>query len=332
MATNLGTVIDTWMHPASAGAAVVPILSLFLVNALFSLLFAAITQGLLPRRLRQYPVLNVLTLTLFGSLLPAIGPILLLLLGLICPHLEKGQRQVPPRLLLRPAYVSGVQSRVSYFGAGGALVRLRNAQPGSPQGPRALLAIETRRNRESIRLISDALSHPDETLRLLAHNLLAKREESIVGHMSRLEARLGREDHRNRARTTLELAELHLEFLYLGFATGSLKAMHLGAAQRLLDDLGEPPENVPWRTRFLLLRARLRRQFGTAASEAEIRQDYERALSAGAAPARALPWLLEQSWRTRDYARIRELLTRHRLYAQIPLIGPVAERWERSRP
>ena len=49
MATDLGTVVDTWMHPANAGAAIVPILSLFLANALFSLLFAAISQGLLPR-------------------------------------------------------------------------------------------------------------------------------------------------------------------------------------------------------------------------------------------------------------------------------------------
>lgn len=332
MPANLGTVIDTWMHPASAGAAIVSIVSLLLANALFSLLFATITQGLLPVRLRQTAALNVLALTVFGSLLPGVGPVLLLLLGVICPYLQKGPQPVPPRLLLRPTYASGIQSRFSYFGAGGALVRLRDARPGSPQGSRALLAVETLRNQESISLISDALSHSDETLRLLAHNLLAKREESIVGHMSRLEAQLGRKDHRNQARAMLELAELHLEFLYLGFVTGSLKAMHLDAAQRLLDALGEPPESVPWHTRFKVLRARLRRQYGVAGGEALIRQDYEQALSAGAAPARALPWLLEQAWHTRDYARIHELLARHRLYAQIPLIGPVAERWERSRP
>lgn len=327
-----GIAIGFWMHPASFAAALAAMLSLFLANGLFSLLFAAVTQGLLPARLRRSAALNVATLTVFGSLLPGIGPILLLMLGLICPYLEKPPEQTRPKLLPRPAYAAGVADRVSAFGAGGALVKLRTAQPGSPHGARALLAIEVRRNQESMSLVRDALRHPDETLRLLAHNLLARREDAIVRHMSRLEERLASGQPRTRPRIALEIAELHLEFLYLGFAADSLKAMHLGAAWRLLDGLGEPPDSVPWYPRFKVLRARLRRQGGDAGDDTLIRRDCEQALAAGAPPARALPWLLEQAWEARDYTRIRELAAHRRLYAQVPLIGPVVARWAKQHP
>lgn len=143
--------------------------------------------------------------------------------------------------------------------------------------------------------------------------------------MSRLEEHC-RANGASSAQVTLDLAELHLEFLYLGIASGGLRQMHLEAAERLIESMGEPPARAPWSTRLLLARARLSQQRPDA-DDTDVARDYERAGAAGAAPARALPWLLESAWRARDYSRLRSLLTRHRLYRHIPLIGPVAALW-----
>ncbi len=326
MSPQLVAVIQPWLSPTTPAA---PLLTaLLLANALLGLLFAVITQGLLPRRLREHPTLNVLTLSAFASLLPLIGPLLLLTIGLVYPLLKKAPRRFLPKLLTHLTYATEVQGHYSHFGAGGALARLHTAQSDSAQGSRALLAIESQRSWETTHILNTTLSHPDESLRLLAHHMLVHREAAIVAPMSRLEAQLGINDELV-ARTALELSELHLEFISYGMVSGSLRKMHIDHAQQLLSTIGEPPAEVAWHTRFLLVRARLMRQRGRATDQVRIAQDYTQALTAGVAPARALPWLLEQAWQARDYTRMHTLLAHYRLYTQIPLIGPVAARWER---
>lgn len=329
MIPGFATALEPWLRPAANPAAASMVLYLLLGNALLSTLFAVFTHGLLPRRLRGRAALNILALATLGSLLPVIGPLLLLVVGLVYPHIEKGSHRVLPKVLPQPVFATEMRGHLSHFGAGGALARMRAATPGGEQGSRALLAIESRRDRETTHLLSEALSHPDESLRLLAHNLLARREETIIGHMNRLEERRRRHDH-NVPQTALDLAELHLEFLYLGIVSGGLRQMHLDAAQGLIDAIGEPPADAAWRTRLLLVRARLNRERLPAAQEADVTRDNELALAAGAAPARALPWLLESAWRARDYTRLRGLLVYQPLYRHIPLIGPVAALWRRT--
>lgn len=328
MSAELLTSLSRWLQPASVPAAASLVLSLLLANVALSALFAVLVQRLLPHRLRGPTVLNVLALAALGSVIPPLGPLLLLAVGLAYPPLEKEPRPPQPRIVPQPRYATAVRGHTSHFGAGGALARLRAAAPGSEQSSRALLAIAARRGRETTDLLSEVLSHRDETLRLLAHNLLARREEAIIAQLNRLEEhRFMRGPGPGAAQTALDLAELHLEFVYLGIVSGSLRQMRLEAAQRLIESIGEPPADAAWRTRLLLTRARLEQQRLPAAREADVTRDYELASAAGAAPARVLPWLLESAWRERDYSRLRGLLERHRLYRHIPLIGPVAALW-----
>jgi polysaccharide biosynthesis protein PelE len=321
--------LSRWQQPVSIPTAAPMVLAVLLGNLVLSALLAALAYPRLPRRLRRNALANVLALAALGSLIPLLGPLLLLAVGLIYPHLEKGPRPPPPKIVPQPTFAAESRGHFSRFGAGGAVARLRTAAPDSEQGSRALLAIAARRGRETTDLLSEALSHRDETLRLLAHNLLVRREEAIVALMSRLEEQQ-RVHGLGAAQITLDLAELHLEFLYLGIVSGGLRQMHLEAAQRLIESIGEPAAESPWRTRLLLTRARLNKQRLSAAGEAEVSRDYELASAAGAAPARVLPWLLESAWRARDYGRLRRLLEQHRLYRHIPLIGPVAAVWGRA--
>ncbi len=318
--------LSRWLEPASMSAAGYLVFALLVANVVLSTLCAVLMHGVLPRRLRKRRLPSVLTLIALGSVLPLLGPLLVLLIGLVYPHLEQGSHHPPPKLVRQPTYTTEVRGHVSHFGAGGALARLRTATPYSQFGSRALLAIATRRSRDTTALLRGALSHPDETLRLLAHNLLARREETIVAQMSRLETHR-RAHGLGSAQSTLDLAELHLEFVYLGIASGGLRQMHLDAAQQLIAAIGEPPVDAAWRNRLLLTRARLNQQRESEAHESDVARDYELAREAGAAPARALPWLLERAWRARNYSRLRDLLERNPLYRHIPLIGPVARLW-----
>lgn len=318
--------LSRWLQPASVPTATSMVLCLLLGNVMLSALFALLAFALLTRRLRGRASRDILVLVGVGSLIPLIGPVLLLAIGLIYPRLEKGLRPPTPKVVWQPTYATEVRGHFSRFGAGGALARLRTAGPSSEQGSRALLAIAARRGRETTDLLTEALSHRDETLRLLAHNLLVRREEAIVAHMKRLEERHRTHGLRT-AQMTLDLAELHLEFLYLRIVSGSLRQMHLEAAASLIETIGEPAPAAPWRTRLLLTRARLNQQRQSAACEEQVTRDYELASAAGAAPARMLSWLLESAWRARDYSRLRSLLAQHRLYRHIPLIGPVAALW-----
>lgn len=320
-----------WLQPATPAAAAFLLFGLLLTNVVLSALFAVFTHGLLPRRLRgEHAVANVLALTALGGLLPVLGPLLLLLVGLLYPLLEKGVQAMQPTGLLQPTFATEMRAHPSHFGAGGGLIALRGSAPDNAQSARALLAIETRRDRETTELLSAALSHPDETLRLLAHNLLTRREETLIAAINRLEKRLALEAPDAASVLRVDLAELHLEFLYLDLVSGSLKQMHIETAQRHLDAIGEPPADAAWRTRFLVVRARLNAYRQTPGSDAAIRRDYAQALAAGAAPARALPWLLERAWRARDYAQLRRLAHAHEVYPSMPRIGPVITRWRHS--
>ncbi len=319
--------LSTWMR--SQGHAAPLLFALLGANTLLSLLLATLTQALLPRRLQLHPVRNVLAITGLGSLLPVLGPLFLLVVGLLFPLLEKAPARRLPQLLPNPSFASEVSAISGHFGAGGALARLRGMD--NRQGARALMAIEHRRNALTTRVISQTLGHPDETLRLLAYNLLERREKAIVAQLGRIDARLDTQPS-DAVRVALEGVELHLEFIYLGIAQGSLRDAHLAAAGQLLERIGEAPQDAAWRPRWLLLRARWLQLRGESGTEADIGNCYRAALAAGAAPARALPWLLEQAWKARDYAAIRQLIGAYPPHPGIPLLGPVAVRWMGAAP
>lgn len=302
------------------------LIDFLLFNLAVSGLLALATQLLLQERRHGRRILNTFALTAYGGMVPILGPLLILIGGLAYPLLKRPPRRRLPVLLKSPEFAVEVESRSGQFGHGGALARLRSPNADSRQAARALIAIETRRDEETTRLLNETLGHPDESLRLIAHNLLGRREKAVVAHMVDLEKNV-RSVNLATSRLAVDLAELHLEFLYLGIVDGGLRTLHLDAAGRLLARLGEPDPTLPWAARLLLLRARLKRMSAPSVEQSEIARDYERALDLGAAPSRALPWLLEQAWRARDYPAIQRLAAKHPVNVGIPVIGPVLQRW-----
>lgn len=316
-----------WLEPNSVTAAPL-IIVLLALSALFSLLFSVIIVTLLPSRLRSRSLRNIFAIAGMGALLPGLGPLLLLGMGLVFPWLEKNRIRLQPEHLPTPDFAGEIRPHSAHFGAGGALVHLQGQNDAL--ATQALLAIEHRRSAISTRLLNQSLGHKDEIVRLLAYNLLEKREQAIVNELNKLGPWLAAFNEEG-ALLALEAASLHLEFIYLELAQGSLRLAHLGAAASLLDKIGKPDRQQPWFPRWNLLNARVLQLKGEAGDPHTIEQYLGNALEAGCPPARALPWLLEQAWKARDYRRLKELLRSHQLFPMIPLIGPVAERWNRSQ-
>ena len=311
-----------WFEPGVDAAPLV--LALLGLNAVFSLLFSLLIVRLLPAKLRRRPIRNALAIAAMGALLPLLGPMLLLVIGIVFPWLEKGRSPLRPEHLSKADFAEEVRPHSARFGAGGAWARLQGRD--GVEGTRALLAIEHRRSALSTHLLTQSLSHEDETVRLLAYNLLERRERAIVAQLSALESRLDALPDAKRW-LAMEAAALHLEFIYLEPVQGSLRQTHIEAAKRLLEDAGPPDVSMPWYPRWRLLRGRVEWLAGDADAAA---REFEQALTAGCAPVRALPWLLEQAWQARDYAAFERLLKAHPVHPMIPLIGPVVSLWRKQ--
>lgn len=318
--------LQAWLEPNSRPASL--LIMMLTLSTVFSLVFSVIIVALLPSRLRRRPVRNVLAIAAMGALLPGLGPLLLLGMGLVFPWLEKNRTHLQPEHLARPDFASEIRPHSAHFGAGGAVAQLQGRNDA--QAMRALLAIEHRHSALSTRLLSQSLGHKDEIVRLLAYNLLERREQAIVNELNKLHVYLTTINAEN-ANLALDAAALHLEFIYLELAQGSLWMAHLEAAASLLKKIGMPDRQQPWFPRWNLLNARVLQLKAEDTKTRAIEQYLKGALDAGCAPARALPWLLEQAWKTRDYRRLEELLKEHHVFSMIPVIGPVVARWNRNQ-
>lgn len=312
--------LSAWLSPQTVAPEQL-VLTLLLINTLLSLLIALPARRLIPAKLRGLPVIDYATLTAMGALIPILGPLLLLAMLLVLPQLEKARVPQLPRHLSAPTFAPEIPSEPGHFGVGGAIARLRNLDPGSAQGSRALMAIESQRSANTTELLRETLRHPDEHLRLLAHALIDRREAGITHMIKRLEGAVPHTVERTQGTLRLELAELHQELLYMGLVREGMSRLHLQASRRHLDAAREVLGETP---RLLRIEARLMQQSGHPGQAADT---YARALEAGAPPARVLPYLAEIAWRRRDYPAIRALLARSALFTELPVVGRVVKRW-----
>lgn len=312
--------IQAWLAPYLSSPARLVVMIL-LANTVISLLTAIPARRLIPVGLRGRPVIDYATLTAMGTLIPLLGPILLLLMLIILPNFEKDHTPENPYHLSTPTFAPEIKSVPGHFGVGGAVIRLRRLDPGSTQSTCALLAIDVRHNATTTRLLRETLSHPDENLRLLAHALIDRRETGISRMIQCLENAIPHSQSPVQTVLHLELAELHQELLYMGLVREGMSEFHLRASRRHLNAVrGRLGDN----SRLLRIEARILQQSGQRSAAVAL---YERALAAGAPPARVLPYLADFAWQRRDYPAIRQLFSCSTLFSELPVVGRIASRW-----
>ncbi|MDX1799794.1 MAG: hypothetical protein R3303_02620 [Marinobacter sp.] len=311
---------DTWLLATSATGPGLLIMVL-VFNTAAALLLAIPARRLVARRLRSAPWVDYLALASLGVLIPVLGPVLLFGLVLTLRQIRGKPKRRQPVHMEGPAFAPEIGAVPSHFGAGGAVARLRHVALDARQGARALMAIEQRRNASSTALLRETLGHADESLRLLAHGLIDRRESDIARMIRRLDVALATSRADQSPLLHLELATLHQEMLYLHLVREDAARVHLKACT---GHLAAARDRFRHGTRWLVLMARMEHLRGDAEAAASL---YQQALASGGAPARVLPYVAEQAWARRDIKAVRRLFQTTPIFTELPVCGPVAARW-----
>lgn len=299
------------------------VLVTMLVSAMLSVLAAVVAIGISPKRVRGPWLRDFSALLGIGLLVPVVGPLLVLFQMALFGRLSRRSITTEAEHLPLSPYVPDDPRPLVHFGVGGAVQGLRASTIGSDKSIRALMAVEQQRSAHTTQVLYDTLGHPNESVRLTAAGLLDRRESRVLKMIRRVEFVLENEKRRSES----QLAELHLEaallnaeMLYLQVAREGMAKLYLVRWGRHLDAAGP---HCADKAEWLLSKARWLEQSGLDGSS----DLYLRALRAGVAPSRVMPYLAESSWRRRDYAGLRVLATLHPVFDALPRVGALNRRW-----
>lgn len=320
------TPAHAWLHHwllAGSGYSAATLLQLLLFNSLLSIVLAWLALTFRPANRRDRWQRDYLTLLGIGLLMPALGPILIVLTMIMFNRLSQRHEPTEAQQLATSAFVPERARVLVDFGVGGATYGLRSGRLDTDKSIRALMLLEQQRSAHTSQVLFETLGHPDESVRLTAAGLLNRRESRLLQMIRRVEKALDTMQPSGTARAGalhLEAAQLNAEMLYLRLAREGMAKMyverwghHLDCAQ---DSCGAQPE-------WLISKARwLEKSHLSGSTEL-----YQRAFEAGAAPASVLPYLAERYWAIYDYAKLRRLADAGDLFSGLPIAGIIRRRW-----
>lgn len=314
--------VHHWLYSSSQHSSGI-LLELLLLNAIVSAVLAAIMMPLRPAHLRSRWRRDYAVLLLTGVMIPLAGPLLIVFFMLLFRRFSHAHGALEAEQLTLSPFVPEDPKPLVHFGIGGAVHGLQAGALNTDKSIRALMAIEQQRSARTSKVLFDTLSHPDESVRLTAAGLLDRRESRVLQMIARVEKALGTEESNDSKRLAylhLQAAFLNAEMLYLRLVREGMAALYLVRWGDHLDRAEACYGDSPG---WLLSKGRWLRQGRLPGSEAL----YQRALTAGAAPSRVVPYLAEAYWEKRDYAGLRALVGTSDLFAHIPVSGVIKRAW-----
>lgn len=323
MHTDSGRAL-AWLAPGPDGWVLT--VSVLLVNALVALLAALLAMALRPERVRGPWRRDFLALLGMGLLVPVVGPLLMLFDMLLFNRISRRHIATGAEHLPLSPYVPEDPRPLGHFGIGGAIHGLRAGALNTDKSIRALMAVEQQRSAQTSQVLFDTLGHPDESVRLTAAGLLDRRESRVLKLIRRIEQALADADGVTPgwlADLHMEAARLNAEMLYLRLAREGMANLYL---QRWGHHLDQAEPHCSNTANWMLSKARWLQQSGRSGADTL----YERALEAGAAPSRVVPFLAERCWQQRDYRALRELVVAGDLFAGLPIAGTLSRRWGKA--
>lgn len=321
---------QTWLNP-QPNMFVWHVLGIvLLINTLVNMICGFILFAFFHQKTHKINVGSTLGLIFLASLLPIAGAIIVLSVSVLARfYVVRPEYRVPDSLFIDETILN-IRPRVGSYSAGGIISRLNMHKGPTEESMQALMHLAVRKDAETTQLIECAMIHENEIIRLLAHHLLEQREKGIVRFIQILESGNKEGEGPPTERVIwLDLAQLHLEFIYLGFSGESLRKLHLDAAMNALAHLDSLPTHPPSIPRYALVQARLA-QLNRETPVDDVIKSYQSALALGAAPARGLPYLLEDAWERKDYLEITRLMDAYPVFTQLPKIGPIVSSWRRA--
>lgn len=177
--------------------------------------------------------------------------------------------------------------------------------------------------RPAVLLLKLALKDPIEEVRLFAFSRLERLRDEFTDNIRDLRDKLGVEEGAALARTHLQLAQAHWEFVYLGLGDGTALEHALDAAQDHAQKAADLAEENQSATEFLLGRILLAQGNADLAEAA-----FERAERAGYPRARVVPYLAECAFVGRRWGHVRARLSELSAPGTPLFLKPIVEFWQ----
>jgi tetratricopeptide (TPR) repeat protein len=186
----------------------------------------------------------------------------------------------------------------------------------------ALLATRRLGARDAVRLLKLALKDPSDEVRLFAFARIERMRGDVEASVRQLGAALEEADPEDRPVLALRLAQANWEIAYLGLAEGAVREHALRDARLHATEAcrARPRTNAP--AEFLLGRVLLAQGKHGRAHDA-----LRRALDAGYARSRALPYLAECEYRLRRWKDVRATMRELAFHGVPPPLQGAAEFW-----
>jgi hypothetical protein len=242
-------------------------------------------------------------------------------------RLPRPPAKLPVTYVEEPEFAANLIGNVSYGRGARLKAELQNADAGTAFRMTALLAMQSMPARTVSPLLQGMLADPLDDIRLLAYGILDNREKVLTQQIlverpkldAKLHPNLGDADRR---RANKALAELYSELIYEHLVTGDVyrnaadQADGFAAAALALD----PDDASLWR-----LRGRLALDRGELEAADTMLQ---RAIDCGFPRERMLPYLAEDAYLRRDFARVRRLLGEMDRRASSSTLSAVLAFWQ----
>lgn len=276
-----------------------------LLHAMASILLALLAWHFLAAGFREPRWAVTLLLFNFAFFIPLLGIVGMLAAVVLASLRRREVVRLPFVGMKLPEFVLSLRDPEIKYSQGGIKSRLMQSAIPTPQRLQSLLALQGMPPRVSSPLLQDMLGDSSDDIRLVAYGLLDNREQKITAQIHRELVNLKNNDSPDlRLMGLRRLAELYWEMIYAGLAQGDLRLHALNQARHYADEaLAMARQDAG----LLLLKGRILHELKRHDEAWDV---LHAAMAGGLPESRVLPYIVEIAFVRRDYATVRDLLSR----------------------
>ena len=299
----------------------ITLLTLYLLT---SLIFAFVLWHLMPRHYHREGLWGFILLLSFNVFIPLFGILGSCLFTFYLHRLIKHEKSDPMVTVTHMSFDTKFHSSVHRsYGEGGAHARLYDTKVPGQGRVTALLALTAVKGPGANAILQETLLDDLDELRLLAFGLIDDQEKRIYAIIHRMQHVLNTMELSQDIRALIQkgLASFHWELCYLELVQGDMRDNMLEKSQAYAEQALQvmTTDSRLW---VLLGRNYMSRNLLDKAHDA-----FNKAIERDAATSKALPYLAELYFKTRDYDALKKVLRQCQNLRDIPALGSVIDFW-----
>ncbi|MGQ9850205.1 MAG: tetratricopeptide repeat protein [Aggregatilineaceae bacterium] len=317
---NLMNDFGLWFQAIKNSNDLVLLKTLLFGNALLSAVVATITIGFLPyRETRQRVLLWMLigVTGLFISLLGSLGTAIAMLAGMR----RKTAVTEPFHPLNIPEFNTISHKKDSPFVRGSLRVRVMQSNIPVEQRLQSITTLQNLPPVVTSPILRTLLDDPVEDIRLIAFDILDKKEKKIAARIHELLRQPEPTSATRRSQREKQLAELYWELAYSWLVQGDLRRYIL---ENALTHAKAAMELKGHSAGLYFLIGRILHALGRSE---EAKRNIQLALDLGMPKHRVLPYLAEFAFQRREFRQVRQMLNAMRDAPITPRLRPVLDYW-----